>query len=282
MTQGWLLLAGLALRPAQSVHRGAIRCAPGAIQHLLVLGSRLGGRGHRLTHGEGHPADAGLSLHELDVRRGLADRRGWIIADSTPHHCANHAAGRSCRCCSLGTMASLQSFEVEQVLGTAIPLFRLQHDDLQPGAVSHPSYAPAAALAVLVSLVRCPWSYWPVGITGGRQYTTVTGQFKNRPYRSVDWRYPLLACVAAGDAGGARGAGGPDGRRHVHDCFGFLNIAASLDAGQLGDCVFSDPRFCARSPIRSSSHWARRSAGHRVLYALIAYIAVRSRFACGA
>ena len=32
----------------------------------------------------------------------------------------------------LGTMVSLQTFEVEQVLGPALPLLRVQHDDLRP------------------------------------------------------------------------------------------------------------------------------------------------------
>jgi hypothetical protein len=78
----------------------------------------------------------------------------------------------------LGTMVSLQTFEVETGAGAAVPLLRVQHHDLRPAG--HPGAAlrrghrargadpPRDAALVLAQ-------QW---LTRGRRYTTVTGQFQ--------------------------------------------------------------------------------------------------------
>ena len=107
---------------------------------------------------------------------------------------------------------------------------------------SHPSYAPAAALAVLVLLAALPLILLQLRITGGRQYTTVTGQFKNQVIPLGRWRYPLLGVlglvmlVVLGVPVVVSTAG------TFMTAYGFLNIARPWTLNNWGT-AFSDPQF---------------------------------------
>jgi iron(III) transport system permease protein len=177
----------------------------------------------------------------------------------------------------LGTMASLQSFEVEQVLGTPFRFFVFSTMIYNLVQSSHPSYAPAAALAVMVLLAALPLIMLQLRITGGRRhYTTVTGQFKNQVMPLGPWRYPLLALfgllmlmvlgvpVVLSTAGTFMTA------------YGFLNIAQPWTLNNWGT-AFRDPQF-----VRSLANTLQLALGSAVaglaLYTLVAYVAVRSRF----
>jgi iron(III) transport system permease protein len=176
----------------------------------------------------------------------------------------------------LGTMASLQSFEVEQVLGTPFRFFVFSTMIYNLVQSSHPSYAPAAALAVLVLLMALPLVALQLRITSRRQYTTVTGQFKNQPTPLGVWRWPLVSLlgmvmlvvlavpVVVSTAGTFMTA------------YGFLNIAHPWTFDNWG-AAFRDPQF-----TRSLANTFQLAIGSAVaglaLYTLIAYVAVRSRF----
>ena len=177
----------------------------------------------------------------------------------------------------LGMMASLQSFEIEQVLGTPFRFFVFSTMIYNLVESSHPSYAPAAALAMFVLAVGLGLVLIQVRVTGRRQYTTVTGQFKNQVSPLGAWRWPLLAFlllvmtvvlvvpVVLTTAGTFMTA------------FGFLNIAHPWTLDNWS-AAFHDPQF-VRS-LFNTLQLALGSAGcGLLLYALIAYVAVRSRFA---
>jgi iron(III) transport system permease protein len=177
----------------------------------------------------------------------------------------------------LGMMASLQSFEIEQVLGTPVRFFVFSTMIYNLVESSHPSYAPAAALAIIVLVAGLGLVWVQLRVTGKRQFTTVTGQFKNQLVPLGRWRWlplgvlllvllvVLVIPVVLTLAGTFMTA------------FGFLNIAHpwTLDNWAI---AFTDPQF-----LRSLGNTLQLAIGSAVLglalYALIAYMAVRSRFA---
>jgi iron(III) transport system permease protein len=176
----------------------------------------------------------------------------------------------------LGMMASLQSFEIEQVLGTPFRFFVFSTMIYNLVESSHPSYAPAAALAILVLVFGLVLVFTQLRITGRRQYTTVTGQFKNDVAPLGRWRWPMLVVlllvmavvlvvpVALTIAGTFMTA------------FGFLNIAHPWTLNNWAT-AFSDAQF-----LRSLANTLQLALGSAVsgllLYGVIAYISVRSRF----
>jgi iron(III) transport system permease protein len=176
----------------------------------------------------------------------------------------------------LGAMASLQSFEVEQVLGPPFRFFVFSTMIYNLVQSSHPSYAPAAALAVLVLLAALPLVVLQLRITSGRQSTTVTGQFKNQVMHLGRWRYPLLALfglmmlVVLGVPVVLSTAG------TFMTAYGFLNIAHPWTLNNWGT-AFHDPQF-----VRSLANTLQLALGSAIaglaLYTLVAYVVVRSRF----
>jgi iron(III) transport system permease protein len=177
----------------------------------------------------------------------------------------------------LGMMASLQSFEIEQVLGTPFRFFVFSTMIYNLVESSHPSYASAAALAIMVLALALVLVFIQMRVTGQRQYTTVTGQFKNQVTPLGVWRWPLLAMmllvmsvvlvipVLLTSAGTFMTA------------YGFLNIAHPWTLDNWG-AAFRDPLF-----LRSLANTLELAFGSALagltLFAVIAYMAVRSRFA---
>ena len=176
----------------------------------------------------------------------------------------------------LGTMASLQSFEVEQVLGTPFRFFVFSTMIYNLVESSRPSYAPAAALAVLILVVGLPLVLLHLRTTGRRQYTTVTGQFKNQVTTLGVWRWPLFAVVSLlmlvvlGVPVVLSTAG------TFMTLYGFLNIAHPWTFDNWTS-AFRDPLF-VRSLANTLQLALGSAAGGLLVYALIAYVAVRSRF----
>src|SRR5947209_702089 len=95
----------------------------------------------------------------------------------------------------LGTMVSLQTFEVEQVLGTPFRFFVFSTMIYDLVMTRVPRYDAAAALAVLVLAAMLPLVLAQQRLTRGRRYTTVTGQFQNRPHDLRHWRVLAFSFV---------------------------------------------------------------------------------------
>jgi iron(III) transport system permease protein len=95
----------------------------------------------------------------------------------------------------LGTMVSLQTFEVEQVLGTPFRFFVFSTMIYDLLVTRVPRYDAATALAVLVLAAMLPLVFAQQWLTRGRRYATITGQFQSRRYGLGRWRWPLFALM---------------------------------------------------------------------------------------
>jgi iron(III) transport system permease protein len=93
----------------------------------------------------------------------------------------------------LGTMVSLQTFEVEQVLGIPFRFFVFSTTIYDLLVTRVPRYDAATALAVIVLIAMLPVVFLQQRVTRGRRYATVTGQFRNTPHALGAWRGPALA-----------------------------------------------------------------------------------------
>jgi iron(III) transport system permease protein len=177
----------------------------------------------------------------------------------------------------LGTMVSLQTFEVEQVLGLPFRFFVFSTMIYDLIVTRVPRYDAATALAVLVLAAMLPLVLMQQGLTRGRRYTTLTGQFQNQPHQLGRWRGPALGLVLAlvlivlgvPVLFALLGT--------FMKLFGFFNIA---DPWTLTNwkTVLTDELF-----LRSLHNTLVLAVGTAVatifVHSLIAYIAVRTRYA---
>ena len=159
----------------------------------------------------------------------------------------------------LGTMVSLQTFEVEQVLGLPFRFFVFSTMIYDLLVTRVPRYDAATALAVLVLAAMLPLVLVQQWLTRGRRYTTVTGQFQNQPHalgrlaRGPPWpSCSALVLVVLGVPVVFALLG------TFMKLFGFFNIARALDARQLEDRPRPTSSSCARSATRSCSPSAPR------------------------
>ncbi len=97
----------------------------------------------------------------------------------------------------LGTMVSLQTFEVEQVLGLPFRFFVFSTTIYDLLVTRVPRYDAATALAVLILAAMLPLVLAQQWLTRGRGYTTVTGQFQSRVLGLGRWRLPALLFMVA-------------------------------------------------------------------------------------
>jgi iron(III) transport system permease protein len=97
----------------------------------------------------------------------------------------------------LGTMVSLQTFEVEQVLGLPFRFFVFSTTIYDLLVTRVPRYDAATALAVLILLAMLPLVLAQQWLTRGRRYTTVTGQFQHRVHALGRWRLPATLLAGA-------------------------------------------------------------------------------------
>jgi iron(III) transport system permease protein len=177
----------------------------------------------------------------------------------------------------LGTMVSLQTFEVEQVLGLPFRFFVFSTMIYDLLITRVPRYDAATALAVLVLAAMLPLVLGQQWLTRGRRYTTVTGQFQNQPHRLGRWRAPASAFVLAlvlivlgvPVVFALLGT--------FMRLFGFFNIADpwTLDNWKT---VLGDDQFLGS--LRNTLVLAVGTAAVTVVvHSLIAYIAARTRYA---
>jgi len=92
----------------------------------------------------------------------------------------------------LGTMVSLQTFEVEQVLGLPFRFFVFSTSIYDLLVTRVPRYDAATALSVVILVAMLPLVFAQQWLTQGRRFTTVTGQFQHRVQPLGRWRVPVL------------------------------------------------------------------------------------------
>lgn len=177
----------------------------------------------------------------------------------------------------LGTMVSLQTFEVEQVLGLPFRFFVFSTMVYDLVVTRVPRYDAATALAVLILGAMLPLVFAQQWLTRRRLFTTVTGQFRSQPLRLGRWRVPALLFLLAVTV---VVLGVPVGFALLGTfmkLFGFFHIA---DPWTLNNwkTVLTDDLFL-RS-LRNTLVLALGTAVAAVLvHSLIAYIVVRTRYA---
>jgi iron(III) transport system permease protein len=177
----------------------------------------------------------------------------------------------------LGTMVSLQTFEVEQVLGLPFRFFVFSTMIYDLIVTRVPRYDAATALAVLVLAAMLPLVLVQQGLTRGRRYTTVTGQFQNQPHRLGRWRLPamilvlglVLIVLGAPVLLALLGT--------FMKLFGFFNIAEPWTLNNWRT-VLTDELF-VKSLHNTLVLAVGTAAVTIVVHSLIAYIAVRTRYA---
>jgi len=177
----------------------------------------------------------------------------------------------------LGTMVSLQTFEVEQVLGLPFRFFVFSTMIYDLIVTRVPRYDAATALAVLILAAMLPLVLVQQGITRGRRYTTVTGQFQNQPHRLGRWRGPALTFMLALVA---IVLGVPVLFALLGTfmkLFGFFNIAEPWTLANWRT-VLTDELFL-RSLRNTLVLAVGTAAATIVVHSLIAYITVRTRYA---
>ena len=177
----------------------------------------------------------------------------------------------------LGTMVSLQTFEVEQVLGLPFRFFVFSTMIYDLLVTRVPRYDAATALAVLVLAGMLPLVFMQQWLTRGRRYTTVTGQFQNQPHKLGRLRAPALALVLALVL---VVLGAPVVLALLGTfmkLFGFFNIPDPWTI-ENWKTVLTDDLFL-RSLHNTLVLATGTAAVTIVVHSLIAYIAVRTRYA---
>ena len=177
----------------------------------------------------------------------------------------------------LGTMVSLQTFEVEQVLGIPFRFFVFSTTIYDLLVTRVPRYDAATALAVIVLAAMLPIVFLQQRVTRGRRYTTVTGQFRNTPHALGAWRGPalLFMLVVVAVVLGLPIVFALLGT--FMKLFGFFHVKEPWTL-QNWTTVLTDDLFL--SSLRNTVVLAVGTAGAAVLvHSLIAYIAVRTRYA---
>jgi len=177
----------------------------------------------------------------------------------------------------LGTMVSLQTFEVEQVLGLPFRFFVFSTAIYDLLVTRVPRYDAATALSVLILAAMLPLVFAQQWLTRGRRYTTVTGQFQSRVHALGRWRAPamLLALGLVLVVLGVPVIFALLGT--FMKLFGFFHIP---DPWTLGNwtTVLGDEQF-----LRSLRNTLVLAVGTAVVaivvHSLIAYIIVRTRYA---
>jgi iron(III) transport system permease protein len=177
----------------------------------------------------------------------------------------------------LGTMVSLQTFEVEQVLGVPFRFFVFSTMIYDLLVTRVPRYDAATALAVLILAAMLPLVLAQQWLTRGRRYTTVTGQFQSRAHALGRWRWAagafvlalLLVVLAVPIAVAGLGT--------FMKLFGYFHIKDpwTLDNWRT---VLTDELFL-RSLRNTVTLALGTAVAALVVHSLIAYIAVRTRYA---
>ena len=177
----------------------------------------------------------------------------------------------------LGTMVSLQTFEVEQVLGLPFRFFVFSTTIYDLLVTRVPRYDAATALSVLILAAMLPLVFAQQWLTRGRRHTTVTGQFQSRVHALGPWRAPamLLALGLVLIVLGVPVVFALLGT--FMKLFGFFHIPDPWTLGNWAT-VLGDEQF-----LRSLHNTLVLAVGTAVVtivvHSLIAYIIVRTRYA---
>jgi len=95
----------------------------------------------------------------------------------------------------LSIIYSLESFEIEQVLGPPFNFFVYSTMIYRLLEIQPAQYGAATALAVVILVATAPLIFLQHQISKSRRYTTIQGQYKARLFSLRGWRWPAFALV---------------------------------------------------------------------------------------
>jgi len=181
---------------------------------------------------------------------------------------------------TLAIIHGLQAFEIEMILGTPIGLYVYSTKIYSLIQQEPPLFGPATALSTTSLLMILPFIILQRWLIGRRQFTTLTGRYQSHLTRLGVWRYPaftfvfLVTAVLTLVPLGFLLAG------TFMKVFGFFHIKDPWTLANWSR-VLNDPIF-----LRSVSNTIVLGAGASllslILFPMIAYFIVRSRFAARA
>jgi iron(III) transport system permease protein len=96
----------------------------------------------------------------------------------------------------LGIIRSMQSFEIELILGGAAGIDVYSTLIYREVLQSPPRYGSATALAMIVLLAMAPFIALQQNLISRRSYSTVSGKFQSRLYDLGPLRWPMFGVVA--------------------------------------------------------------------------------------
>ncbi len=171
---------------------------------------------------------------------------------------------------------SLESFEVEQVLGPPFKFYVYSTKIFQLTAREPAQYGAATALGVVILLSMLPLILLQQRISRGRRYTTISGRYKAQPVALGRWKWPAVGLLAAM---GMVFTVVPLCLLILGSCmrlFGFFNLPAPY-TGTHWQAVLGDPAFL-KSLANSLKLGFGTALAAMVVAALIAYVVVKSRY----
>jgi iron(III) transport system permease protein len=95
----------------------------------------------------------------------------------------------------LGTIRSLQAFEIELILGSPAKINVISTLIYRQVYQSPPQYGSATALAMVMVVILIPFILSQQWLTGRRSHATVSGKYTSRLHDLGPWRWPIFAMI---------------------------------------------------------------------------------------
>jgi iron(III) transport system permease protein len=96
----------------------------------------------------------------------------------------------------LGTIRSLEAFEIELILGSPAKIDVYSTLIYRTSLQEPPQFGQATVLSMVILAVVLPAIAFQQWFSGRRNYATMSGKFKTQAYSLGRWRWPIFALVA--------------------------------------------------------------------------------------
>jgi iron(III) transport system permease protein len=177
----------------------------------------------------------------------------------------------------LGLIRSMQSFEIELILGGAAKIDVYSTLIYRQVLQSPPEYGKATALSMVILVAMVPFILLQQRLVARRNYTTVSGKYTNRLYDLGALRWPLFGLIVATLVG------------IIVVPMAFMVLGTFMKVFGIFDLpdpwtlnnwqrIFSD-RTLSKALVNTLQITVGATIFAMVLFTTIAYVSVRTRFA---
>jgi iron(III) transport system permease protein len=97
---------------------------------------------------------------------------------------------------AISLIHSLESFEIELILGPPINFYVFSTKMYQLMQQSPPLFGEATVLGLAILIVILPLILWQQRLLGGNRFVTLAGKAQQHPFRLGRWRWPSFAVLA--------------------------------------------------------------------------------------